>query len=290
MSPWIALFAAGLAVALAVRLLARPLLAGASPGVAPDTGPQLPVLLRIGMQRAQFLSGALQAALPGRLGHALDRQLARSGLAQHADAATWAALLLLAALAAAFPLALCVVAGMMASPWLIACVLPPLLAQQWLAGAAARGTARVWREMPAMLDVLVLCLEAGASLGSAMKIAAEKSADGPLRVLLMSVLGRVRAGRSRVAALREVLAPLELECTTALMTALVQSELTGMSLGPALRAQSAQAMTDRFLRAERAAMQAPVKLLLPLLAFIFPCTFIIIGVPIAARLVGMDSP
>jgi tight adherence protein C len=83
---------------------------------------------------------------------------------------------------------------------------------------------------------------------------------------------------------------LDLPAVTALLTALIQADLRGMSLGAALRAQSAQCLADRFVRAERAALQAPVKLLLPLLTCIFPCTFIVIAIPIAARFVGVGAP
>ena len=49
-----------------------------------------------------------------------------------------------------------------------------------------------------------------------------------------------------------------------------------MNLGPILRAQADQRRTERFLRAEKLAMEAPVKMLFPLIAFIFPCTFVVL--------------
>jgi tight adherence protein C len=54
-------------------------------------------------------------------------------------------------------------------------------------------------------------------------------------------------------------------------------------LGPILRAQGDQRRTERFLRAEKLAMEAPVKMLGPLILCIFPCTFIVIGFPIAMK-------
>jgi tight adherence protein C len=60
-----------------------------------------------------------------------------------------------------------------------------------------------------------------------------------------------------------------------------------MNLGPILRAQSEQRRNERFARAEKAAMEAPVKMLFPLIAFIFPCTFLVIGFPIVVQFMRM---
>jgi tight adherence protein C len=54
-----------------------------------------------------------------------------------------------------------------------------------------------------------------------------------------------------------------------------------------LRAQADQRRSERFLRAEKLAMEAPVKLLFPLIAFIFPCTFIVLFFPIAVQFMSM---
>ena len=67
------------------------------------------------------------------------------------------------------------------------------------------------------------------------------------------------------------------------VSALIQGEKTGSSLGPILRAQGEQRRQERFLRAEKLAMEAPVKMLGPLILCIFPCTFIVIGFPIAMK-------
>ena len=68
------------------------------------------------------------------------------------------------------------------------------------------------------------------------------------------------------------------------VSALVQGEMMGSSIGPILRAQSEQRRTERFQRAEKLALEAPVKMLGPLIMCIFPCTFIVIGFPIVMQL------
>lgn len=57
-----------------------------------------------------------------------------------------------------------------------------------------------------------------------------------------------------------------------------------MSLGGVLRAQASQRTAERFAEAEKLALQAPVKLLGPLILCIFPCTFIVLSVPVVVRL------
>ena len=69
-------------------------------------------------------------------------------------------------------------------------------------------------------------------------------------------------------------------------SAVIQAESMGMNLGPVLRAQADQRRSERFMRAEKLAMEAPVKMLFPLIAFIFPCTFIVLLFPIAMKLLN----
>jgi tight adherence protein C len=68
-----------------------------------------------------------------------------------------------------------------------------------------------------------------------------------------------------------------------IVSALVQADELGASLGPTLRIQSSEMRRKRFDAAEKAAMEAPVKMLFPLIAFIFPIVFLIIFSPIAIQ-------
>ncbi|MCZ8133203.1 MAG: type II secretion system F family protein [Steroidobacteraceae bacterium] len=149
---------------------------------------------------------------------------------------------------------------------------------------AARREAAIRRELPTYLDVLTLAVESGCSLATAIGHATEKAPDGALRRGLQRLLGEVRAGRSRVEALRSFEDWMAEPGVTALVGALVQAEKTGAGLGPVLRAQAAQRTQERFARAEKLAMQAPVRMLAPLILCIFPCTFLVLGFPIALRL------
>lgn len=145
---------------------------------------------------------------------------------------------------------------------------------------------QIVKGLPNFLDMLTLSVESGCNLTVGIALAVEKSPDSPLRRGFQRLLREIRSGRSRVDALRALEARIDLNVITSLVTTLVQAEKTGASLGGVLRAQSTQRTNERFARAEKMAMEAPVKMLGPLILCIFPCTFIVIGFPIAMKLMN----
>lgn len=154
----------------------------------------------------------------------------------------------------------------------------------WLRTQHERVRASVARELPTYLDVLTLGVEAGVSLTTAVGLCVEKSKDSPLRRAFLRFLGEVRAGRTRAEALTNLEQRFALAPITSLVTAMINAEQTGASVGQVLRAQSDQRNTERFARAEKLAMEAPVKMLGPLILCIFPCTFIVLAFPIAMQI------
>lgn len=153
----------------------------------------------------------------------------------------------------------------------------------WLAEKHKKRNLAILKALPFFIDLMTLAIEAGQNLSGAMQQAVAKSSGGPLGVEINRVLREVRAGKARIDALRDFSTRLDFTPITSFVSALIQGEKTGSSLGPILRAQSDQRRSERFLRAEKLAMEAPVKMLGPLIFFIFPCTFIVIGFPIAMK-------
>jgi tight adherence protein C len=143
------------------------------------------------------------------------------------------------------------------------------------------------KQLPFYLDIVTLCVEAGLNLSGAFEQAMRKGPAGPLRDEIARVLRDVRAGKPRADALRAFAERMNEPAVTNLVAALIQAESMGMNLGPILRAQAEQRRTERFARAEKLAMEAPVKMLFPLIAFIFPCTFVVIAFPIAMKFLAM---
>lgn len=153
----------------------------------------------------------------------------------------------------------------------------------WLMKQIKRRRLALLKALPFFLEIVTLAVESGINLAGAIDKAVAQTPPGPLSFEMNQVMRDVRAGRPRMDALRDLSARLQFAPITSLVSAMVQGELTGSSLGPVLRAQAVQRRNERFQRAEKMAMEAPVKILGPLVLFIFPCTFIVIGFPIVVR-------
>lgn len=153
----------------------------------------------------------------------------------------------------------------------------------WLKDRLALRKRELLKTLPFYLDIITLCVEAGLNMQGAMNQAVAKGPKGVLRDEFQRVLRDIRAGKARADALRSMSARLNEPSATNFTTAVIQAESMGMNLGPVLRAQADQRRTERFLRAEKLAMEAPVKMLFPLIAFIFPCTFIVLFFPIVMK-------
>jgi tight adherence protein C len=154
----------------------------------------------------------------------------------------------------------------------------------WLHRVHLERERQITRELPAYLDLLTVCVEAGATLTAGVRLIVSQAPDTPLRSYFERVLREVRSGRPRAEAFTHVAELHGIESLTTLASALAHAEGAGMSLGQILRTQSEQRTAERFARAERLAMQAPVKMLGPLIFCIFPCTFIVLAVPIVVRM------
>ncbi|MGC4027965.1 MAG: type II secretion system F family protein [Steroidobacteraceae bacterium] len=179
----------------------------------------------------------------------------------------------------------CRFAGMAAwAPAGVAGVAAVFMPEIWLGRLLAGRDRRISRELPAYLDLLTVSVEAGAALTAGVRLIVERSPRGPLRDYFERVLREIRSGRTRAEAFSAVADLYAVPALSSLATALVHGEAAGMSLGNVLRAQGAQRTAERFAAAEKLAMQAPVKLLGPLILCIFPCTFIVLAVPIIVRL------
>lgn len=153
----------------------------------------------------------------------------------------------------------------------------------WLAEHTKARNLSILKALPFFLDIVTLSIEAGLNLTGALQKAVDRCKPGPLIVEVNRVMRDVRAGKPRLDALRDMADRLDHPAISSLTSALIQGELMGASLGPVLRAQSDQRRIERFQRAEKLAMEAPVKMLGPLIMFIFPCTFVIIAFPIVVK-------
>ncbi|MGQ7848679.1 type II secretion system F family protein [Granulosicoccus sp. 3-233] len=147
----------------------------------------------------------------------------------------------------------------------------------WLRELTQTRSTAILRTLPFYLDVITLSVEAGTNLTGGLTQAVQKTGDSPLRREFSRVLRDIRSGKTRADALRDLAERTGSPAVNNVVTGLIQAERTGSSLGPILRAQANQLRSQRFQLAEKKAMEAPVKLLAPLIMFIFPTTALVIG-------------
>jgi tight adherence protein C len=159
----------------------------------------------------------------------------------------------------------------------------------WLGDVRERRRKAVQRTLPAYLDFITMAVEAGLNMTGALTQAMDKGPSGPLKHEFYMVVRDLRSGLPRADALRRMESRLQMGEITSFVGTVIQAERMGASLGSALRVQAEQRRIERFQRAEKAAMEAPVKLIGPLMMFIFPVTFIVLGFPIAMKFLAMGT-
>ena len=137
------------------------------------------------------------------------------------------------------------------------------------------------------LDLLVACVEAGIGLNQALVRVAEevRNISQPLSAELVMVNLEIRAGTPRDLALRNLAERTGVEDVESLVSTLIQTERFGTSVGQALRVQADTLRQKRRQRAEEAAAKTTIKLVFPLVMFIFPALFVVVLGPAAIQVV-----
>jgi tight adherence protein C len=173
-------------------------------------------------------------------------------------------------------------AGLLPIALMIVCACYPVIQVRAMKRARERDLRRL---LPYAIDLLSLSVLAGLDFTEALtRIVGKLEHASALTVELGETLRQIKLGKSRSDALRDLAHRVDLPELNSVVSALVQTDQLGGSLGPILRGQSEWLRTERFQYAEKLAMQAPVKILFPLILFIFPTIFIVIFGPIALKL------
>ena len=159
----------------------------------------------------------------------------------------------------------------------------------WLGRKISNRQAAIRRGLPDVLDLLVICVEAGLSLDQATARTAEEMvrAQPALSDELGIVALEQRAGRARADAWKHLAERTDVDVIRNLVSMLVQAEQFGTSIGKTLRVHSDTLRTKRIQEIEEKAAKLSVKLLFPLVLFIFPSLFVVVLGP--AVLVMADS-
>jgi tight adherence protein C len=148
---------------------------------------------------------------------------------------------------------------------------------------------KIRRALPYTLDLLTLAVEAGLDFTAALTRITDKLVGNPFQDEVRKLTRDLAMGKTRIEALKDMADRVRLEDLQSVVSALVQADELGSSLAPTLRIQAGELRRKRFQLAEKKAMEAPVKMLAPLVIFIFPLVFIVVFGPIAIRLI-QDRP
>jgi tight adherence protein C len=162
----------------------------------------------------------------------------------------------------------------------------------WVKMRIRRRQQRIMEGFPDTLDLMTVCVEAGLGLDAALNQVADEisMSNRVLSEELKLVNLELRAGQSRQNALRNLSLRTDLEDVNNFTTLLIQTDNFGTSIGQALRVHSDTMRTKRHHRAEEMAAKLPVKLLFPLLFFIFPSIFVVIMGPAIIQIMRVLLP
>ncbi len=153
----------------------------------------------------------------------------------------------------------------------------------WLNDIINRRKLALSHSLPFHMDLLTLAVEAGLTFILAMDRVVKTGETGPMRDEFEKFLQDLRLGVSLRDALEGLAERTDLYEIRSFTSALIQADKMGTPLGDVLRIQSEIRRRERFQKAEKLAQQSPVKMLFPLILFIFPAVFIIILVPIMLK-------
>ena len=161
----------------------------------------------------------------------------------------------------------------------LAFVTPDIL----LSGMATRRQDSIRKALPDTMDLLTISVEAGIGFDGALAQVVHK-VPGALSDEIARMLQEVQLGESRVDAFKNLAERTKVEELESFVLAMIQADVFGVSVSKVLRAQAAELRTRRRQRAERKAMQVPVKILFPTIFCVLPSLLVVILGPAIIRI------
>jgi len=155
-----------------------------------------------------------------------------------------------------------------------------MIPEFWLKGRIKQVKGIIVRELPDAIDLLGLCVNAGLDFMLSLKWVVEKSPHSVMIDELNTVLQEINVGKTRREAIKDLAARYELPDLSTFARTLIQADKMGTSVTEALNILSEDMRLARYRRGEQLAMKAPLKMLVPLLFFIFPVVGVLVAGPI----------
>ncbi|MEW6228617.1 MAG: type II secretion system F family protein [Bacillota bacterium] len=226
----------------------------------------------------ELIRGLVMSVTPKNVVEAVKRKLDAAGNPWHMTPGDY--ILMRVVTLAMVPTALFVLArGMRASQaFLIACAAAALgwvVPEVMMQSKKKDRERKIRKSLPDVLDLLTVSVEAGLGFDAALAKVVERK-SGPLADEFRLLLQEIRVGKPRREALREVSERVKIDDISSFIASVVQADQLGVSIANILRIQAAQVRSKRRQRAEEAGMKAPIKMLFPLIFFIFPTLFVVL--------------
>ena len=153
----------------------------------------------------------------------------------------------------------------------------------WLNARIAKRHMQILRALPNLLDLLTLSVEAGKDFMSSLRDILQRRKMDALNEEWMRTFQEIQLGRKRTEALRDLSKRVRQPDLTSVVNAIIQAEELGVSIGQLLRIQGDMLRNKRFSLAEKLANEAPVKIIMPIVLFIFPAVMLILIVPLGLK-------
>ena len=157
-----------------------------------------------------------------------------------------------------------------------------VLPKFWLGSKVTKRRKMMRKSLPDLLDLLTVSVEAGLGFDQAIQKVCERM-HTPLTEEFERMLQEVKLGSTRKDALKAICARAQVSELDSLIAAVIQADTLGVSIGQILRIQSEALRTKRRQMIEEMAQKLPIKMLFPMIFFIFPTIFIVTLGPIALK-------
>jgi len=161
--------------------------------------------------------------------------------------------------------------------------------RSWLRTRLKRRQEQISRALPYCIDLLTVAMRAGQDFGSALRNLVKQAPEGPLVIEFERLLKHISLGKSRAEALDDFAKRIALKEVQSLVSAVIQSQEMGSSVADTLQIQAEEIRNLRFHKAERKAARASSLMLMPMVLFILPATFIVIFTPIVLNMLDTLS-
>jgi tight adherence protein C len=252
-----------------------------------ETDLTVPFADRVLLPGVEALANLATSVLPAKVLANIEKQLMRAGSPMTLNAYVMFWIVSVSFMSGLVLFSVVVVWGTIGPPQAAAALLFGAIGWQvpvtWLKGRVRRRQNQVQKALPDALDLVTTCVEAGLGLDAALARVAQKS-SGPLSEEISRTLRDVAMGKLRRDALSEMADRLDVDELTSFVNAVIQAEQLGVGISQVLKVQSEQMRMRRRQRAEKTAHEAPIKMIFPLVLFIFPAFMLVILGPAIIRI------